>query len=340
MKILIQSMVLIACVSLLTNKIKAQPNYPEDFQIKYSFTMSEEHYYLTDDPSEIPMLDKIRMSNSFQIMDVVRYKLPDNQLTSIVYRSAFTETEGSGITPPTWIMIDPDATFTYNAQGELIQQEEHTEDYLDLKENTNSLFANLPVINNERIQELQEAGLTVLYENDQLTIQAPAFKLFIDYDQAFTLMQRFDENQSLLYEELNFYETLTGGELVRKLHQERTPKKLENGSCVEEILTRYYSNHVVDYGRKSKTQSISTIEEDIQLFPNPAQDWIQLQIHTSIKENAKQIQLIASDGKTIKSWNPNQWDNQPINIEPLAPGHYFFLIKGNNFQYTKALIKL
>jgi len=78
-------------------------------------------------------------------------------------------------------------------------------------------------------------------------------------------------------------------------------------------------------------------EFDVQIFPVPAKDRIQIQLSES-QENL-QLRLLDLNGKLIKKSVLNS-DSKVLNLADLSPGTYVLKLMNETSQYTKKIVKL
>jgi len=86
-------------------------------------------------------------------------------------------------------------------------------------------------------------------------------------------------------------------------------------------------------------ENLSFDEKLFRVFPNPAQDFLQIEISEFIENEILEVSLLSIEGKTIIS-NQYTQKNSSINTASLNSGIYFLKLKYNNKSYVKKIVKL
>ncbi len=334
-------MVIISLCLFANMHVSAQPLHPQDFEVRLNYKLIEERFFLVSDPQELSILDRIRMNKTFEMKDICKYQLGANEEVTIIECLAFEEVEGSGITPPAYTMITNEAIFSYNELGDMVLETLHSDDYLELAMNkAGNLFFNFPSISDERINELQNMGAIIQENGNQVHIKLNRVELFVDFDNLIVESKFFDDNQQLLSAELNLYQELSGGEVVKWVRQQTEYMALEDGPCIEQVFYQVYSNYDVQYG-KSSGKSSSLLEQDNQIlvFPNPTKNIVQFRWNNDLKDQIELLRVFGSKGQEIGRWSKIDIQKNELDISSWAPGIYHFLFQGRTFQSVKTVIK-
>lgn len=80
--------------------------------------------------------------------------------------------------------------------------------------------------------------------------------------------------------------------------------------------------------------------ENINIYPNPAQNQVSVSLNLIERENVS-IKILDLSGKTINTYNlgkVNQMKIETLNISSLPKGFYFIAVEGSNFRNTQKLI--
>ena len=85
----------------------------------------------------------------------------------------------------------------------------------------------------------------------------------------------------------------------------------------------------------SSNNNIAQEELDVKLYPNPASDFIQLEINAE----QSQVYIMNGNGQMVKQFD-NLLSNDRIQIDYLSPGLYFMVVKNHEQQVVKRFIKL
>jgi hypothetical protein len=112
-----------------------------------------------------------------------------------------------------------------------------------------------------------------------------------------------------------------------------TGKTLVAGSTIENSNTVSTSCNFNSVGITKNTS-----DETIQIYPNPANEFITIKMQDVSKENLK-IEVVDVTGKLVQETNVNQAEAEIIlNIKTLTTGIYLIKINGANQSFTKRIV--
>ncbi len=110
--------------------------------------------------------------------------------------------------------------------------------------------------------------------------------------------------------------------------------------CINGYENNMYVDDINIFGEEDVTSIENTFAEQINIQPNPANDFVQINLGNAISE-VNSIQLLNAAGQTIQLVVFDQFENiQTLNLQQLEKGVYFIQINGAASTYTEKLLKL
>ncbi len=93
----------------------------------------------------------------------------------------------------------------------------------------------------------------------------------------------------------------------------------------------------IDMQNNTQTNITNTVDNtQISLYPNPATDFLNINIINSLGTN--EINLFTINGKLLQKQTTNN-SNSKIDLTNLSPGTYIIRIKSGNYNYQQKIIK-
>ncbi len=112
-------------------------------------------------------------------------------------------------------------------------------------------------------------------------------------------------------------------------------KSLEPAMTGDDACTLFYFGDTHDYTVNiTGVENINVVSDDINFFPNPVSNIVQIKANSNIK----QISVFNYLGQQIYQNKPNSL-NSEIDVFEWNAGIYFITIKTTNGIYTEKLIK-
>ncbi len=79
------------------------------------------------------------------------------------------------------------------------------------------------------------------------------------------------------------------------------------------------------------------LNESFEVFPNPCEDHIQVNIYDHASTH---ISLLDINGRKVKTWNIQAYDNTPVlDVSGLSPGLYFVILQSGKTTLRQKIIK-
>lgn len=118
-----------------------------------------------------------------------------------------------------------------------------------------------------------------------------------------------------------------------------------NGNSFFRNIRIYEGNSCSSLPAAEETSVAMLVEDlpDVQLFPNPAREEIQLKIHTPLSaDEPLDIRILDATGRSVDVLRVDASAQQhavPVNIRHLAPGMYVIAVQSGSFQHKVKFVK-
>jgi hypothetical protein len=102
------------------------------------------------------------------------------------------------------------------------------------------------------------------------------------------------------------------------------------------------ANERVDMGANEYQQPLSVqsskfkIQSEIEIFPNPAREWVEIDFGFQIQD--ARFQMVSSDGSVVKEGEFSKGDRFIIDLKNILPGLYFLTLETDSKSITKIVL--
>jgi hypothetical protein len=323
--------------SVLTTR--AQTNLFSKYVEKLSFVRTTNVVHLADDLSSLTTLDKIRLKNYRDTVLIESFTSEHGERARRINHLSTPTFFASWMPKPAITIIDQHGASIYNTDGDLIQSMQHSEEYLRLKALSNGeRLQEFPVVSSADLSAVSNAGGVVnTMSNGAIKISTATNEFIYDPLNNYLERKAFNPDGSLKFSSARQYTFIPDiGYVITQLVEKRKIT-LPSGACAEQIEIKTFSNYAIDNGSPPplpiQQPSSQNELQDFEVFPNPSQDYVQLQRSGNhLDMNTLTIRIYSATGRAVTS-NVN-FGERRIYITDLPSGLYFVKIvdeKGQDY---------
>lgn len=263
---------------------------------------------------------------------------------------------------PTISKIEYDETGSriYGASGNLIQQGTYSsrelamQELLDVDPTQFGKFRLLKQPNSQEILAMQNEGVEVsIISNTEIRIRKGDSEVIQNLDRL-SVDRRWYENGKVKFrKQSKYFPTLEGLYMIPDYDIQRKQMTLPSGACVEEVTRKFYQNYRINgqnpavpsmeniqlEGSK-RSHSLKKVESQINIFPNPATNEIQVKLVGTPNLEPIDLEVINVLGQVVDSQILDASDSLiRIDIKDLPKGTYFIQLTQGDTKWSKRFVK-
>ena len=280
------------------------------------------------DTGRIAMLNQILIQSNIRKLNKVDKLINEYAIDSLTQIVLKTQNEELITLFKQYVALE-ELVFTngYDIASTLTEMQSLLNNIYTKKESIESIKLNASAQKEVKIQDSKFKNSAVVSDKEMEIMERTINKIyynFLNYD-----FVTFSNSEIQTIDSISFICPLIGGAAVLKA---RSLQAVYNDSIFYD--DKELCNAQGIYYRLSKTEKDTSVEENLIVFPNPANEWININLTSCIKEN---YSVVLSDilGKIVLT-KDNLSNNTQLDLSKanLSNGYYFITLKQNTTGLT------
>lgn len=249
------------------------------------------------------------------------------------------------------MVINPDASIIYDAEGAIISKMPHSETYLTTESKTREMMMNeglspaLPFPSYEElsVEDIQNEGYHIEETENGYHIWNDFEEIFVNPSENIRVYQLLKEEYDIPYYVYESFEKSSQGYLYPVFKETMTKTLSKNGHCIVKLANEAFSDYELYYDPAviSNDREEPSVYSDFSIFPNPADDHIEITYTgEEFPSTSYQVQMTNHLNEVVLDRdNLNTANVEQIDLSGLPGGFYILRFSIAGYVFSKKIFK-